>query len=554
MDKRPMNVFVYLIFLFFLGINSWVSAQAFQDIVRSPFNPSNTATSNKAKFAITDFYYRDDEGKKVPLVLYLKAFAVRLRPGVKPESFMSLYKEDSRVAGITDRSDLNLLIVQVKKEIQSDQNLLDILNEFNTSSSMVQFATPIVQTQGKTLVLTDEFTARFKSFVTPEEINEFNKKHQLERLSVEKENNKYQLFVLQLTPASDKNILQMVHTYEESDLVKNARPRFLSLPKPLVVKTYLTPSVVNPGDPVLYRLQIIRDENVQIEESLLSPGSINLKPAHLDAKAFKILDDPSNPFPGSTGMVHLTPSESRTEDNQILTTRNYRLVFYATGEYEIPSVNILYTIKKEGSDQGPGETQELQTDPMPVKVVSLLPANMKDINGIPLEGSLTNLPEMSKFSAYRTLLLGFILLIFSLIGLFLLIYTWTRQSKKQSLKEVSGKEKAISELKKLEEYLQGEASQPVSSILYEQIPRSFRKALGLFYGFPAESGSTSKVLKQLESLKAEAVVYKATQLILQEYGDKRFLPKDLRPVPVQQEVEKILSTVREVEQHFENCL
>lgn len=542
-----MNVFVYLLFFFFLEINSWVSAQALQDIVRSPSNPSNTATPNKAKFVITDFYYRDDEGKKVPLVLYLKAFAVRLRPGVKPESFMGLYKEDSRVAGITDRPDLNLLIVQVKKEIQSDQNLLDILNEVNTSSSMVQFATPIVQTQGKTLILTDEFTARFKSFVTPEEINEFNKKHQLERLSVEKENNKYQLFVLQLTPASDKNILQMVHTYEESDLVKNARPRFLSLPKPLVVKAYLTPSVVNPGDPVLYRLQIIRDENVQIEESLLSPGSINLKPAHLDAKAFKILDDPGSPLPG-------TQSESRTEDNQILTTRNYRLVFYAPGEYEIPSVNILYTIKKEGSDQGPGETQEIQTDPIPVKVVSLLPANMKDINGIPLEGPLTNLPEISKFSAYRTLLLGFILLIFSLVGLFLLIYTWTRQSKERSLKEVSGKEKAVSELKKLEEYLQGEASQPVSSILYEQIPRSFRKALGLFYGFPAESGSTSKVLKQLESLKAETVVYKATQLILQEYGDKRFLPRDLRPVPVQQEVEKILSTVREVAQHFENCL
>ncbi len=541
-----MNVFVYLI-LFLLEINSWVSAQALQDIVKSPSNPSNTSMSNKAKFVITDFYYRDYEGKKVPLILYLKAFAVRLRPEVKPESFISLYKEDSRVAGFTDRPDLNLLIVQVKKEIQSDQNLLDIINEFNTSSSMVQFATPIVQTQGKTLVLTDEFTARFKSFVTPEEINEFNKKHQLERLSVEKENNKYQLFVLQLTPASDKNILQMVHTYEESDLVKNARPRFLSLPKPLVVKVYLTPSVVNPGDPVLYRLQIIRDENVQIEESLLSPGSINLKPTHLDAKAFKILDDPGSPFPE-------TQSESRTEDNQILTTRNYRLVFYVTGEYEIPSVNILYTIKKEGSDQGPGETQEIQTDPIPVKVVSLLPANRKDINGIPLERSLTNLPEISKFSAYRTLFLGFILLIFSLIGLSLLIYTWTKQSKERSLKEVSGKEKAVSELKKIEEYLQREANQPVSSILYEQIPRSFRKALGLFYGFPAESGSTSKVLKQLESFKAGTVVYKATQLILQEYGDKRFLPKDLRPIPVQQEVEKILSTVREVEQHFQNCL
>jgi hypothetical protein len=545
MDKRQMKVFIYLL-LFLWGMNSPVSAQALQDIVKSQPNPPGVSKPDKAKFVMTDFYYRDEEGKKVPLILYLKAFAVRLKPGVKPESFTSLYKEDSRVAGFIDRPDLNLLIVQVKKEIQTDQNLLDLINEFTTSSSMVQFATPIVQTQGKTLVLTDEFTARFKSFVTPEEIHEFNKKHQLERLSVEKENNKYQLFVLQLTPASDKNILQMVHIYEESDLVKNAQPRFLSLPKPLLVKAYLTPSLVHPGDPVLYQLQIIRDENVQIEESLLSPGSINLKPAPLDARAFKILDDPGSPFPEAQ-------SESRTEDNQILTTRNYRLIFYTPGEYEIPSVNILYTIKKEGN-QSPGETQEIQTEPIPIKVVSLLPTDMKDINGIPLERSLANPGEISKFSAYRNFFLGFMLLISSLIGLFTLIYTWTRQNKERSFKEVSGKEKAVSELKKLEECLQGEVKQPDSSVLYEQIPRSFRKALGLFYGFHAESGSSSKVLKQLESLKVDRVVYQATQLILQEYGDKRFLPKDLRPLPVEQEVEKILSTVREVEQHFKNYL
>jgi hypothetical protein len=539
-----------------LWTNSLVFTQALQDAAKPPSGSSNQPLANKAKFFNIDFYYRDEEGKKIPLTLHLKTFAIRLREGVKKEDFTDLFKGDARVDGFIDRSDLNLLIAQVRREYQSEKLLLETINEFNTSSPMVQFATPIVQTQGKMLALTDEFSVKFKSFVLPEEMIGLFKKHQLERLNVEKENNKYERFILQLTPATDKNVLQMVHIYEENDLVKHAEPRFLSLPKPLVVKTQLNTSVVNLGDPVLYQLEIIRDPNIQIEESLLLTGSINLKPSNLDPKAFKISDDMDNP----------PEVESKTEEGQIVMVKNYYLTFYGVGEYEIPPITIIYT-KKVDLAQQPIETQEVKTDPIRIKVVSLLPRRVKDINGIVPESFSKGLEDASKRLAYRHLLLGSGVVVLSLVGLFLWLYTRAKQDTGKSLIEFSGKEKAISELEKLKESMRKALAeqrigngtpasdsqlQVPSSLLYEQVPIFFRRALGFFYDFHAESGSTVRVLKQLESLSVDDSIRKASQLILQEYGDKRFLPKNHIPVPTQTEVEKILSTVQEVEKYFKN--
>jgi len=529
-----------------LGMGSLAPGQGLQGTVNPESNPS-LSRANKAKFALTDFYYRDEEGKKIPLSLYLKAFAVRLRPGIPQDSFTGLFKDDPRVAAFVNRPDLNLLIVQVKKEVQSDKaRLLEMINEFNTSSPMVQFATPIVQSQGKTLILTDEFEAEFKSFVLPEEINAFNKKHYLERLNVEKRDNKYDLFVLQLTPASDKNILEMVHIYEEDDLVKHVQPRFLSFPRPLVVKTTVTPSVVSPGDPILYRLQIIRDPEVQIEESLLLPGSINLKPAALDAKSFKILNDPGEATPE-------TPTESRTEEGQLVMVKRYYLIIYAPGEYEIPSVNVLYTFKKGETPGEALETQEVQSDPTRVKVVSLLSTGMTDINGILPEELPADLMRASKLSAYGHFTLGLILILVSLGGTLGWIYTRAKQPDRPENLEGIAKENAVLELEKLKGYTReamSDLERRTAAVFYEDVHRSFRKALGLFYGFNAESGSTSTVLRQLESISAEDTVQKGAQWILQGYCDRRFLPRDLTPMPTQAEVEEILSKVEQIAQRF----
>lgn len=536
------------LFLALLGVTPLVSAQGLQGTVGPEFSQAGSPRANKAKFNLLDFYYRGGEGKKIPLTLYLKAFTVRLRPGVVQDNFTNLYKNDPRVAEFVDRSDLNLLIVQVKKEIQADKNrLLEMINEFNTSSPMVQFATPIVQSEKKTLILTDEFEVEFKSFVLPEEINAFNKKHYLERLTVEKRDNKYDLFVLQLTPASDKNILQMVHIYEEDDLVKHVQPRFLPFPKPIVVKTDLNPSVTQIGDPVLYQLQIIRSPDVQIEESLLLPGSINLKPETLDAKSFKILDDPGDTFLE-------TSAQSQTEEGQVMTVKAYYLVFYATGEYEIPSVNVLYSVKKGEATQGTVETQEIKSDPIQVKVVSLLSQQMQDINGILPEASPTSLVEASSFSAYSRIFIGLALLIFSLAG----IFTWLfleiiKQSRRKTFTETSERDQAISELENLKEYITKVPPNPgqgTAMAFYEQVHRSFRRALGLFYGFNAESGSTSTVLRRLESLAAADIVQKGTRRVLQEYCDRRFLPGDLKPTPTQTEIEEIASTIQGIAQYF----
>ena len=120
----------------------------------------------------------------------------------------------------------------------------------------------------------------------------------------------------------------------------------------LSIKSSIDKTKITVGDPITYTLTVTREESVKVQ---LPELGANLG-------GFEIRDYSLNPG-------------RRLKDGRIQDRVDYVIAIYETGEYEIPPVEVGYTLPN-------GEKGKLSSQPIKIWVESVKPSDAKDIRGI----------------------------------------------------------------------------------------------------------------------------------------------------------------------------
>ena len=173
----------------------------------------------------SDYYYYKEDGSRLYLKPNLSKYSVKFEDGIT----------DDRKSEILLQNKLNF-------------NLRDFPGYFNivsfTSSNIdytnilknipeVEFVSCAFETEdGFTVYLTNNFSAKFKSNVSMEEINSFNSKYNAKIIEQWQYGNSEVIYLLEIPWNSVYNIVDMSKIYYESGLVIRSLPKFIGAGEP----------------------------------------------------------------------------------------------------------------------------------------------------------------------------------------------------------------------------------------------------------------------------------------------------------------------------------
>jgi len=268
---------VYLLFLFIL------------------FSPVYNILNAQQSF----FYYQD---KKVPLEISQNEIVVKFKPSFTNDQIKNFLKLNSSV----DKFEIHSLShsrVFVKTILKNNTNLLSLSNKLIDNTN-VEFISKIFKQGNSDFIPSDNFLVKFKSSVTPEQINSICKTH---NVKIVKES-KYvkNLYTFKITPQSDLDILAMANLFYESIPSDWATPDFL-------VKIHLNNI---PNDPYFQNQYYLQDNTYHHDINVvnawdISKGSSTVKVAVIDYGGL----EPHEDLPAS----RILPGYNFADDNNDLT-------------------------------------------------------------------------------------------------------------------------------------------------------------------------------------------------------------------------------------------
>lgn len=480
--------------------------------------PKSEPVTKAPYFTEGDLYFVDKEGQRSGLNLSLRECALKLKEGAKMEEVESAIRTDGRVYSLEKLEHLGMFLIVLEYRFRKEGEMLKLINDFNKLLDEQALVLPIFVIGKKKEVLSNEFSVKFKSFVSKNDINSMNIKNKVGFVDEQADPETGDTYRLKQESMLERNVLQMIHLYHEDPLVKYAEPIFISIKKPIAVIAQMEATTTEVGDTARYLLHVFHDEDINVDWSFLTKDSINLTPQNILAGLFKIVGE--------------EPREALEVDGQILESRAYNIVLYNVGEFEIPAVGVYYT--KVGMEE---RVLEEKSNPVTVKVASLVPAGMKDINGVVNDISYAEL--VKGYSLPRPQLAIGLSLVAASVVLFL-IHRSRRSSAGAAESEAgpSQVEEALDRLNRLIGVAGGGsllANPEELERFYDDVNHAYRRALRAACGFEAEAGSVTRVLNEMERLGIDGGLRTATERVLSEFCNRRFLPRaELAAVPPEQ--------------------
>jgi len=245
------------------------------------------------------------------------------------------------------------------------------------------------------------------------------------------------------------------------------------------VESKLDKQSVTIGDIVTYTVIITADTTLSVDS--LAVGS--------NLGAFEIKD--------------YTPRESQVVSGLRVYKQSYKITTFTTGDYQIPSLTINYKTAK-------GEVKSIKTDPVPLKVKSLLTGEKgEDIR--PIRG-----PVDFKTPFPTWWVVGGGLLILAAI-LFFIFYRRARKPIDLGVEEVDTRlpwEIALDELAELEE--SGLLTKGLFREFYFRLSEIFRGYIERRYGIAALERTSYEIINEFRSLSLDSQEEKEIQKLLGE--------------------------------------
>ena len=168
-------------------------------------------------FSQTNFYYYYDE--KIPLSKKLDQYAIKFYDEIADDRKLEIFSQNNFNL-IIDKPISNLYL------IKTFTNDIDIKRNIEEIPEVEYVSYCYITTNGYGMYLTNSFFATFKSNISIEDINSFNKKYDAK--IIEKFSSTINWYLLEIPWNSPKNSLEIANIYHESDIVEHASPNRIS--------------------------------------------------------------------------------------------------------------------------------------------------------------------------------------------------------------------------------------------------------------------------------------------------------------------------------------
>lgn len=229
-----------------------------------------------------------------------------------------------------------------------------------------------------------------------------------------------------------------------------------------------------------------------------------------------------------------TDSPVLMEDNRVKTVRIYELEPFLAGEYEIPSLKFSFQPSDKENKTGDNQ-QDLETEAIPIPVLSVLPDNQKDpaLHGIkpPVE-----IPEWLSPAAWIAVVVGLLLVAGVSVFLFL------RRKKAKTIEAtivLPAHEIALRELAGLARPQQMEKQE--IKIFYQKISDILRRYIERRFGVNAPEQTTEEFLTGMDDRNVIAAVHKP---LLRNFLSQCDLVKFAEHRPVEEDIEASFETCK----------
>ena len=164
-----------------------------------------------------DFYYYYDE--KIPLSKKLDQYAIKFYDEIADDRKLEIFSQNNFNL-IIDKPISNLYL------IKTFTNDIDIKRNIEEIPEVEYVSYCYITTNGYGMYLTNSFFATFKSDISIEDINSFNKKYDAK--IIEKFSSTINWYLLEIPWNSPKNSLEIANIYHESNIVEHASPNRIS--------------------------------------------------------------------------------------------------------------------------------------------------------------------------------------------------------------------------------------------------------------------------------------------------------------------------------------
>jgi hypothetical protein len=176
---------------------------------------------------VPDFYYYH-YNQKMYLELYTAMIAVYFEDTVSQEQKEALIESDPALEEIITEWPRYGLVLVGTKDGSSDVNIIRAVYRLEKLAE-VRYSTPVFGHSTTQLILTDEFAAKFKLDVTPEEIDAFNT---LNGVEIEDIIEGIEHYILRVKDPKNMNTLKIANLYSENAITIFSVPNWIAIGEP----------------------------------------------------------------------------------------------------------------------------------------------------------------------------------------------------------------------------------------------------------------------------------------------------------------------------------